>query len=319
MHSHEKPKFDYQLNLGKELKALSKHRKHRNIPRKSSKKLLIATWNLTNFGLQKRQDDHLKIMAQILEFFDIIAVQEIADDLEQFYKMMEFMDDDWDFVLTDIAGNKERLGYIFNKKKVTPVGLVAELAMRGYERKKLTIFVGDEMVEKEFEGYNRNPYLVTFRAQEFEFTIVNVHLYWSNYNMRILETRALSKWAKKRVKSAYPPNNDILLLGDFNMPKLSSDDDIYHELTEGGLQVPKYNTELIGSNLAGDKHYDELAFFPSRTGDEFAGKMGVFDFDKALFQDLWKEDDKEAQKKFYQYIRYYMADHRPLWAQFKLK
>ncbi len=318
MHPHPKPKFTYVMNPDKELEALSNHKIHRKIPEKSEDKLLIATWNLTNFGLQKRLVKHLKIMAHILGFFDIIAVQEIADDMEQFYKMVKYMGDKWDFVVTDTAGNKERLGYIFDKTKVTPVGLVAELAMRGYERRKLTIFVGDEKAEKEFEGYNRNPYLVTFKVKDFEFTIVNVHLYWSNYNMRILETRALSQWAKKRVKSAYPPNNDILLLGDFNMPKLSDDDDVYHELTQGGLKVPKYNTELVGSNLAGDKHYDELAFFPSRTQADFTGKMGVFDFDKALFKDLWSDDDKDAQKKFYRYVRYYVADHRPLWAQFEL-
>ena len=122
----------------------------------------------------------------------------------------------------------------------------------------------------------------------------------------------MSKWAKSRVDKEFPPHNDIILLGDFNMPKLQQDDEIYKLLVENGLSIPKYNTELIGSNLAGDKHYDELAFFPGKTSDDFSGNMGIFDFDKVLFPDLWNSNEIN----FFKYIRYYIADHRPLWCEF---
>ena len=40
---------------------------------------------------------------------------------------------------------------------------------------------------------------------------------------------------------------------------------------------------------------------------------GIFDFDGAVFRDLWGET-KAAQARFRSYVRYYLSDHRPLWA-----
>lgn len=318
MIAHKKPDFTYDFDLQKELLTLDNHKTHREIPDIAENKLLIATWNLTNFGLQKREDKHISMMARICSYFDITAIQEIADDLNHLNKLLEKLGKNYSVLITDIAGNKERLGYIYNKKKVKPTGMIAELAMRGYEKRKIFIQIGDQEDSLTFDGFNRNPYLTTFKAGDFEFTLVNVHLYWSNYSFRRLETMALSKWAKSRVKKAFPPNNDIILIGDFNMAKLSADDEIYAPLVKNGLYVPKYDTDLIGTNLAGDAHYDEIAFFPSRTDEDFADRIGVFDFDKVIFQGLWHKTDREQQKKFYKYIRYYMADHRPLWCQFNI-
>lgn len=250
-----------------------------------------------------------------------MAFQEVADNLEHLEKLNSLLGNDWDAIYTDIAGNRERLGYLYNTKRITPTGLAAELAMRGYERRDIKIEVGEVTEQTEFEGFNRNPYMISFTADKFDFTIVNVHLYWSIFMVRLLETKALAKWAKLRVKKPSPPNDDIILIGDFNMPRVEKGDEIHDILFKEGLQIPKYNTDIVGSNLAGDKDYDELAFFPSRTGEDFSKRMGVFDFDKVIFPDLWAQTDEneglyEQKKKFFQYIRYYISDHRPLWAEF---
>ncbi len=308
------PKIKYKVDLKKELVNLEKHKSVRNLPNKSDKNILIATWNLTNFGMQKRKDDHLKMMAKIIECFDLVAVQELADDLEHFNKLLNFLGTGWDRIFTDCGGNRERLGFIFNKKRVTPVGLYAELVIKGRDRGSIVI----ENISEEFEDFNRNPVMVNFKVKNFEFTLVNVHLYWESFNLRRLEVKALSKWAKSRVKSKYPPNNDIILIGDFNMPEPEESDEICSELMNNGLAVPKHGTNLLGTNLAGDKHFDELAFFPAQTGSDYSNNMGVFDYDNAIFKDLWDDVDKNKKLKFFQYIRYYIADHRPLWAEFNI-
>ena len=43
--------------------------------------------------------------------------------------------------------------------------------------------------------------------------------------------------------------------------------------------------------------------------------MGVFDFDGALFKTLW---DSRGRRDFLAYLRYYVSDHRPLWAEFAI-
>ncbi|WP_456382627.1 endonuclease/exonuclease/phosphatase family protein [Hydrogenimonas sp.] len=318
MRAHEKPDFEYRFDLDEELAAIRKHRKARGrkIPARTSDNLLIATWNLTNFGLQKREKDHLRLMAEIVSPFDIVALQEIADDLEHFHTLRKFLGKSWGYLYTDPAGNNERLGYLYRKKRVEPTGLAAELAMRGYERARITI-EGMPAETEPFSGFNRNPYIVGFRSGNFEFSVVNVHLYWSNLRLRQLETTALAKWAGMRLDKAGPPHDDIVLIGDFNMPHVGPGDEIYERLTEYGLTLPKHTTNLVGTNLAGDNDYDQIAFFPSRTKENFSGKMGVFDFDNALFKTLWSSTSRKKQRRFFQYIRYYIADHRLLWAEFK--
>jgi endonuclease/exonuclease/phosphatase family metal-dependent hydrolase len=317
MRSHKKPKFKYKLKLNKEIENLTKHRNkaNRHIPKPNDKNVLIATWNLTNFGQQQRQKEHLQIMAEIIRPFDVVAIQEVADSLKHFEMLMKELGNGWDAVYTDPAGNNERLGYIYKTNRVKRTGLAAELAMRGYERAKIWIEGIEIPDENQFPGFNRNPYMVCFTAGDFEFTLVNVHLYWSNFGLRKLETMALAKWAKSRLKKEFPPNNDIILIGDFNMPRVEEGDEMYDLVTDYGLNLPKHTTDLIGTNLAGDADYDEVAFFPSRTKEDFTGRMGVFDFDNAIFVDLFKKY-KKPNKRFFQYIRYYIADHRPMWAEF---
>jgi hypothetical protein len=71
----------------------------------------------------------------------------------------------------------------------------------------------------------------------------------------------------------------------------------------------------VGSSLSGDKQYDQVAFFPSGAGARFTGSAGVFDFDGAVFAALWAT---KTPVQFRGYVRYFLSDHRPLWAQFRL-
>lgn len=73
-------------------------------------------------------------MLEITKPFDVVTVQEVADNLEHLENLMSHLGNYWDAIYTDIAGNRERLGYLFNVKRIVPTGLAIELAMRGYER-----------------------------------------------------------------------------------------------------------------------------------------------------------------------------------------
>lgn len=42
--------------------------------------------------------------------------------------------------------------------------------------------------------------------------------------------------------------------------------------------------------------------------------IAPFDFDNALFQSLWNPN---RPNPFLTYTRYYISDHRPLWAEFQ--
>ena len=84
-------------------------------------------------------------------------------------------------------------------------------------------------------------------------------------------------------------------------------------LTARGLVVPPHSSQM-GSAIASDNHYDQIAFFPGPSQERFTGAMNVFDVDGALFSDLW---ETRTRQQFFSYMRYHISDHRPLWAEFR--
>ena len=103
-------------------------------------------------------------------------------------------------------------------------------------------------------------------------------------------------------------------MSDFNIPKVETGDVVYNALRKRGLRRPAHSTRIY-SNIAGDKNYDQIMFFPRNIRDRYSGKMGIFDFDGALFPDLWRDKTKA---QFRAYLRYFISDHRLLWAEFNL-
>jgi hypothetical protein len=176
-------------------------------------------------------------------------------------------------------------------------------------------------VAQEFRGFDRSPFLAAFKAGKFTFLLVCVHLYFGDdsekksIERRCLEAYAVGRWAdlRRKSKNAFTPN--IIALGDFNLPKVEPGNPIYRALTNRGLELPKHSTQ-IGSSVTSDNHYDQVTFFPGDVKDNFVA-AGVFDFDGALFRKLWDANDAK-NKKFFDYMKYYISDHRILWAEFKL-
>ncbi|MBL7853221.1 MAG: endonuclease/exonuclease/phosphatase family protein [Cyclobacteriaceae bacterium] len=323
MVGFKKPSFSISYKVETEIASLNSHKSLRKVPAKADNKLLMATWNLANFGLQQRQAGHLELIAHIISCFDIVALQEIADDVRDLEKLLQILGTNYDCVYSDIGGNDERGAFIYDARKVARKGMIAELVIKTNRERQIDVIVGSEKESRTFIDYNRNPYMVNFDVKGFDFTLVNVHLYWSSEFLRAAEVTALGKWAKKRseLPDFQPPSKDIILLGDFNMPSFADDDPIYKPIRKYGFKAPLHETNNAeGSNLAGDKYYDQIFFLPKHTDDSFSGKIGVFDFDNALFKSFWSKnaDDKEGRQRFHQYIRYYISDHRPLWAQFNL-
>jgi len=307
--------FNYDLNT--EIENIRNHLMHRNVPQKSNDKILVATWNIRQLtgGSSIRDQKDYQLIAEIIRHFDVIAIQEVKDNLGGLRAVMQYLPDNYKTVLTDRAGNYERLAYIYDSNIVQQTELAGELVLLDKERKE-TVIPG---IEQEFVGFNRNPFQVSFLAGGFDFILVNVHTYYGSstvgsegYNQRLLETYALSNWASTRVKSRNVYDSDIILLGDFNLPKMQESDPIYQQLVSNGLRLPKYSTEM-GTNLSGTKDYDQIAFFPDNTDEEFREMTGVLDFDKAFFPDLW---NSVTETEFKDYVKYHISDHRVLWAAF---
>jgi endonuclease/exonuclease/phosphatase family metal-dependent hydrolase len=284
----------------------------RGIPRKRADRLLIATWNIANLGVQQRRSKDYRLIAEIISWFDLVAVQEVNDNLQGLEGVREWLPDRYRALYSDASGNRERMAFLYDSRKVGVQEEIGELAPPPKDSRSIRL----REIRRAFEGFDRTPYLGTFRAGRLVFTLVNVHLYYGgaskqDLDRRALETLAVARWADIRRRSGYASTHDVICLGDFNLPRVSPGDRIYEALTRRGLRIPRHQTQ-IGTSISEDRHYDQIAFFPGETATEHTGEIGVVDFDGAVFHRLWESG---TRKQFNAYVRYYLSDHRPLWAQ----
>ena len=312
-----KPKFDYSYDPAAEVKALRRYRDTEpghGVPAKASNRVLLATWNVANLGVQDRLDSDHQLIAEIMSWFDLIAVQEVNNNLRGILAIRDQLPSRYELLFSDASGNQERQAFLYDNTKVRQLEEVGRLAIPPSQTAQIKL-PGTTLV---FPGFDRGPYLSSFQSGKFQFTLANVHLYFgsekkADIERRILETYAVAWWANKRHTDKHSYGTETIPLGDFNLPKAVKGDPIYDALTYRGLEIPKH-TSQIGSAIASDSHYDQIAFFPGGAQDRFTGQMNVFDFDNALFRDLFND---RGVKPYLTYARYHISDHRPLWAEFR--
>jgi endonuclease/exonuclease/phosphatase family metal-dependent hydrolase len=310
-----KPRTSFDYDLGTELSALREHKKLRAVPERCRNRLLLCTWNIANLGVQKRREKDHRLIAEILGWFDLVAVQEVADDLSGLFAVRDLLPESYRLLISDTAGNDERSAFVYDANRVTLLELVGRLSIPPADLAHIKL----KGVDETFRGFDRSPYLAAFQSGSFRFVLASVHLFFGSDSpedmaRRSLEAYAVARWADLRRKDKHAYASDIIALGDFNLPAVKPDNPIYRALTKRGLVLPEHPTEVGGSSLGGHHHYDQLAFFPGET-KEFNERIGPFDFDNALFRDLW---EPRRPAPFLAYTRYYVSDHRPLWAEFRV-
>jgi endonuclease/exonuclease/phosphatase family metal-dependent hydrolase len=310
-----KPAFAFDYSVAEEIARLRAHKKARGIPAHRAGRLLVATWNVANLGAQKRRDQDLSLIAEIISWFDLIAVQECREDFTQLQTIRAKLPSSYELLMSDASGNNERMAFVYNRRRLKVLDEIGEIAYPPSKYRSIKL----PGVSLKFDGFDRTPYLALFASAGAPFVFTNVHLYYGgsqkvSVNRRALETYAVAKWANLRKRSPISANQELVALGDFNMPKSEPGDPIYNALTELGLELPEHSTQ-IASSISTDANYDQIAFLPGTTQKAFTGLKGVFDFDGVVFPALWADGTNAAD--FKAYLRYYLSDHRPMWVQLK--
>lgn len=322
MRAFEKPNPAYDYDPAAEIRALRRYRDAeagRAIPGPTGGHLLLATWNIANLGVHKRRDRDYQVLAEIVSWFELVAVQEVADDLAGIDAVMAHLPAHFGLIFTDKAGNDERAAYFYDTRRVALGAKVGEVGVTESERDDIKL----PGIARAFDGFNRNPYLASFVIEGTTLLLANAHLYYGktdtaaeeqeSIERRQLEAFAIGRWCdlRRNSRSAYTTN--ILAVGDFNLPERNPGDPIYDALTKRGLQLPPHTTRIPRTNIANSADYDQIAFVPGLK--RHIKTMGVFDFDGTIFRDLW---NPPATSYWRTCAKYYVSDHRPLWAQLEL-
>ena len=274
----------------------------------------VAVWNIREFGKKRRTLPAIHYIAEILGQFDLIALVELRDDLTDFGRVCEFLGPSWDLVysdwMSDPGGNRERTGFLYDRRAVTFNGLAAEVdAPRG---KKGTEYLATQ-------SFWRAPYMCSFRAGNFDFVAVATHARWGDSIAgREAELGMLADWLDVRLKDKSFEDEDLLVMGDFNTPKL--DDRLFKALSRRGLQAPDSLVKLKvgdvtvgGSNLGKDARYDQILHMPMAR-KRFTNFGGTLDFhiSDAHIKELFPGKGFTRTEFSYQ-----LSDHFPVWVQIK--
>jgi len=296
------------------------------VPLKSlEENLLIATWNIREFGKNaktKRLKESFFYMAEIVSSFDLVAIQEVGDKLDDLKTLMKILGPEWDYMVTDItegaSGNGERLAFVFDTRKVLFRKVVGEIVLPA-EKGKLT------------NQLARSPFIVAFQSGWFKFYITSVHIYYgkatktsAEYIRRAEEIKAVASFLKKRTRRE---KENHILLGDFNITGRDKNDLTYKALLEGGVKIPANLIALsnVNSNTDRTMPYDQIAYIDQPGYMEFVNNknsVGVLDYYQHLYRTtdaaVYEGEVKKTKLSYKQWKTFQLSDHLPLWIEFKV-
>ena len=274
------------------------------ISRRARNGFRLLTWNIRYLNGKKEQRA-IDIYAEIIKNFDIVAIQEVRDDLGGIEKLQRKLGTGYRFLFSDPAGNTERLAFCFKRRKVKFTGLAAEVVMAPGQGKKT--------VNPELE-FERTPYMASFRVSGCNFILVTVHIYYgkgSAVQYRLKEIKNVAKFLEKRSSDTDSLDSDYIACGDFNIEKVLKKDEkakgdrdkLFGALESRGLVIPD-EIKKSPSNLTKNKHFDQIGYHQYDDSTIKFKKGGVIDFVGAVY----KDDNK---------MRYKLTDHLPVWAVFE--
>ncbi|MEM7575810.1 MAG: endonuclease/exonuclease/phosphatase, partial [Bacteroidota bacterium] len=150
------------LDLRKSLKSV-------RLRKQNNKNLLLASWNIKEFGhLKARQPEAYFYIAEVISSFDLIAIQELKSGLKDLKILMRILGKHWKYIINDITegrdGNSERSAYIYDTRRVEFSGLAGEIVIWK------DLLEQDEAVAQ----LKRTPYITGFKTAWKDFALVNL-------------------------------------------------------------------------------------------------------------------------------------------------
>ncbi len=178
--------------------------------KKTDRSLILGTWNIRNFDDDRfnygpRSEEAFYYIAEIISRFDVLAVQEVCEDVSPLDKVIRMLGDQYKYIMTDVThsslgGNRERLGFIYDRDKVKFKGIAGEIVLP------------EKMLISEAAGhkrqFSRTPFGVEFQSGWFKFQFSTVHIFFGSntgntpqYERRVKEIDAISRYLAKEARS----------------------------------------------------------------------------------------------------------------------
>lgn len=299
----------------------------------SAEFIKIASFNIAEFGEGNHpQHRHLKFIAKMLvdSNLDLIAIQEVGVNTQAETQVNELVKEMNKKVsqgkpkyfgsVTPVSGD-ERCAVIFR----SPVIMGDDITWLDDDKNPNNSRDGGKV-------FFRIPPAIPFRAENFDFQIVILHLAWGNLERRADEVDRIQKFLADVDES----EDDWIVLGDMNRyGKLnkSSSNKPFDQLLKGSwesryrfplleaitdphdMKVYRAKTDENSTTVAKSKNiYDQFvitqgAFNEFGTDDPKLGdNVGIIAFDQ---KPKYKNMDHNS-------VKYSVSDHRPIWIRFRI-
>lgn len=310
-------------------------------PQLTGRNLLIASWNIKQFGeLKKRRAEAFFYIAETIARFDLVVIQEVQKDLRDLDRLMRLLGSGWDYVINDStdgrAGNSESSAFIFNTARVEPTGTVGELVLWSELVQKHGTLIDAATNTRLLDQIQRTPFFMGLRAGWKRFTLLSLHLQpgdsAEDIRLRREEVHLLLAALKEKSDERWMQN--LFVTGDFNFYD-NKDIPNIDAFKRAGFSQPG---TLIGKDTtaSGSAAYDRFFlkrgqyFKPQRdeTGAEIAGVFDIFqhvlraDQIPAYHADMLADKadpstligDRDFASYFHRYWKVnQLSDHLPIW------
>lgn len=267
------------------------------LPRREYGSVLLGSFNIRKLGSARRRNpDTWEFLASVCRSFDLLAVQEIMDDLSGLRQLMSLLGPEFSLVVSDQTGVfpgepglGERLGFIYRWNVVERMEVASDVT---YDRTKVIdsiasnydAFVGNmapyakrladyhsgqrktkpRLNLRVFLSFIRQPFCVAFRINghpgttPYEFMAINAHLYFGNYiDDRRQEFNALVDWIMSRFTTqSHAYYPNFILMGDLNLDY----DNPLRDRARIEERIKSLNGELVEANV----NFPFLDVHPSR-------------------------------------------------------
>jgi len=320
---------------------------NRGIPPKRFDTLLLATWNIREFDSNKygrRLPESYYYIAEIISRFDLVAIQEVREDLTPIRHLISILGSWWDMLATDVTmgrrGNGERMVFLYDSRKVSFDGIAGEMVI---PPRNLTLPDGTKVKAQPSSQLFRTPFICSFGARWRRLLLATVHILYgkavANNPKRTKEIETVARFMRDLNKRESSRDYETIILGDFNI--FDRSDETMAAITKAGFRIPKELQGIPGSNVAKNKHYDQIAFLKNKDSLDTTGLAGVFDFfdmvyrvsadgahsdlpdyESVIGSALHTTSSGKPRKKPMTYFKawrtFQMSDHLPMWIELKV-
>ncbi|MCW4049985.1 MAG: endonuclease/exonuclease/phosphatase family protein [Candidatus Bathyarchaeota archaeon] len=252
--------------------------------------ITIAAFNIQVFGRTKREKTEvMEVLAETVREFDVVLVQEIRDSSETtapiFLEVINGMEGPgYAFIRSERLGrttSKEAYAYFYNTQTVSYLDDTAH--------------VWDDIGDV----FEREPYIVSFIAGEFDFTLVGIHIKPDDAENEIGNLTIVFETLKESQE-----DQDIIALGDFNADGSYFDEDAMDSPLRDQVYFWTVSNE-VDTMTKTDWTYDRIVMMNTTYNSEYIhDSTSVYYFNEVygLTQELTED----------------VSDHFPVFAEFRV-